>query len=569
MTELDPLPRYWVEGWSSYRAIAVLERTAPEDLNHIVAFMAVTLRTAYGQLRAEIEDKGGQKASWLHPGISLHYELPIAMTLGSLQKIQSQENLWSCEMTAVLDLFAGQVILEWNEDAKEFEPRFFDFGDQSPPKPASGSEIPPPFYSCHTSIRGFDRAGNAVDIGIEIELDPRRVIPHEGRTFGKLTVGLSFSSSNDHLLPQNWSKSEASAFWQSVFGIFEELRSRAIGNRFNSERSEIVRGRPAAGRLGVRRFVAKFVDGSGSDLFDKLSPPMLNQTPLAALAPHERGAGPRLDILDHTGGLHKLAPLQVFATMCFPGHDVAERGLRAACMARWEIGQAHHLFSRGSEENPELAFHWPEIIHTLAGEGMLSPASFREVATPPPNLDAELALRKARGPIAGQLLLQVLACSIHHRDHASLGKAVFLYIEELKIENKSKPKGERVNDNRTKIFDDWSRMRSVAHLWAAASLVDESGSENFGDSLPDFIHRLLATSEALRILGEHHWAPGPNDKRGPILDPSSTWRPPSSLELPVVDLTPGPLAEVALEKLRTYRADRGKSQKSNSRKQKA
>ncbi len=408
------------------------------------------------------------------------------------------------------------MILEWNEDSNVFEPRFFDFGDRSPPKPGSTSKIPPAFNSCRTSIRGFDRAGNVVDIGLVVELGPRRVIPHEGRHLGNHRgtelLELQRPTATPALVQKRGVRFLAVGPWNP-----RRVRSRAIGNPFSSERSEAVRGRPSAGRLGIRCFVAKFVDGSGSDLFDKLSPPELSQTPLAALAPHERGAGPRLDILDNTGGLHNLALLQVFATMHFPGHDVAERDLRAACGARWEIGQAHRFFERATGEEPELAFHWPEFLYMLASQGLVGPLSFREIASPPPNLDSELDSRRARGLVAGQLLLNVLACSIHHQDHASLGKAVFLYTEELKIKNKSKPKAEQANNNRTKIFQDWSRMRSVAHLWAAAWLVHEADTEAFWKSPAEFLPRLLATSEALRIHGEHHWAPGPNGNRRPHL----------------------------------------------------
>jgi len=549
VTELEPTKRYWVEGWNSHRALAVLNRENQDDLNHTVAFMAVTLKTAYGQLREAIES--GEEATWLQPEITLHYELPFAMTSTGLYKIESQEDLWSCEMIAVLDLLSGLVVLEQNEEMTDFEPRFFDFGNRSPPTPDSTMKIPV-FLARHSSIRGLDQQGNSVEIGLVVKLGPRHVIPHERRTFGTITVGLSVSSATDHLLPHYWSKNEESAFWDSVLGILEEVHSRAIGGRFRSERTEAVRGRPAAERHGIRRFIAKSIDRGGSDLFDRLSPPELSETPYA------RGAGPRLVILDHAGGLHELAIQQVFATMHFPGGGSAERTLRAACVARWEIQIAHKLFDRAIDEEPEMALHWPEFLYMLGTQGLLSPSSFRNIAPPPPDLDSELAIRNANGLVAGQLLLRVLACSIHHLEHASLGKAVFLFIEELKIENKTKPKNERINDNRTKILDSWSKMRSVAHLWAAASLVDEPGTKAFFKCPDGFLPRLLAIAEALRIHGEQHSAQRLNDKKGPILDPSSTWRPPDCLELPVVKLIPSRLPPEALEKLRHYRADRSR-----------
>lgn len=188
MTELDHLTRYRVEGWNSHRALAVLSRKNLDDLNHIVTFMAATLRTAYGQLRDAIENPNSEEASWHSPKLTLYYELPFGMISGGLLEIETQEDLWSCEMVVVLDLLSGQLILEWNEESQDFE-QCFGPDSRTARNPDLASKWPI-FTSGHESIQGLDEEGNRVEIGLAFEFLPRFVIPRvERRTFGEITVG--------------------------------------------------------------------------------------------------------------------------------------------------------------------------------------------------------------------------------------------------------------------------------------------------------------------------------------------------------------------------------------------
>lgn len=550
MTELEHQARYWIEGWNSHRALAVLNRRNSEDLNHIVAFMAVTLSTAYRQLRTEMEDPNNHEVSWHYPKLTLSYELPFEMNTGGLLPISTQEEIWSCEMVAVLDLLAGQLILEWNEESQDFKPRYFGLNLDS----TSTTTNWPTFSSSHHSIQGLASNGDAIEIALAFKFSPRFVIPKEKRTFGEINVELTYSTLNDDLHPHHWSRSEASAFWDCLFAILGEVGLRARGREFSREMTRAINGRPANRRSGIRRFVAKFVSLKGVDLYDTLSPPTLSETTLSDLEPFRRSTGPLLDILDHQGQLHPLAIQQIVATIHFPGHDPSECGFRSACFARLEVQNAYDAIAHAMAEGSEADFPWPDFLFGLGAQGLISPSTFRHLASPPHDFDTMWAERTKIGFLAGKLLLQILACSIHHPEHASVRKAVFLYSAELKANHK--PKGERFNDNRSKIISDWSQMRSVAHLWGAMVLLDEPDGRRFFSNAAEFTARLLATSEALRMHGEARFAQGRTDKRAPILDPASTWRPPSSLDLPIVKLEPSPLPKAALEILKSYRAER-------------
>ena len=157
-------------------------------------------------------------------------------------------------------------------------------------------------------------------------------------------------------------------------------------------------------------------------------------------------------------------------------------------------------------------------------------------------LHRRLVTGERHGQHAGDLLIRVQFLADHRPRHASLEKAIRLYLREQ--HGRRDNLGGEMPTNRSTLSKAWATYRTVAPLWAAMMRARRNGVTE--PLLPE----LLAVSEFYRCFGERHRSPigatGSRQAQRTLLDPAQTWRPPATIALPPLlhgfetSLAPGP-----------------------------
>ncbi len=161
--------------------------------------------------------------------------------------------------------------------------------------------------------------------------------------------------------------------------------------------------------------------------------------------------------------------------------------------------------------------------------------------------------------VAGDLLLLVINAALVAPEHATLARAIRVWTEDQA--NGRTPEGCKVAASPRSVKEAWSRFKLVAHLCAAWRISNDQvpGSEQLSPASNDTLPNFLAAAEMFRIFGEAHHAPsgrkGTKLYRDSLLDPDETWKVPSDLVLPELQLKIPPLTEFAQQSFRDYRAD--------------
>lgn len=218
---------------------------------------------------------------------------------------------------------------------------------------------------------------------------------------------------------------------------------------------------------------------------------------------------PTLAICDETGRPLPQGVVWTFAAMFYP-YDHARREEFAA---RVLCGVGANAASRGERVT-------------------VSPASLKAAlrAEDHPMAQASSAAGRSKGrwyegTVAGVQVEIVWALAHQAPQHASRRKAVYL-MERLAASRKESG----VKSSFDKI---WSRYHPVAHLWAAFNTRNQTFTRNnqIGYTAQVDFGAFIAEAEVYREWGETHYAPPESAKRTPLLDPASTWKPPSNWTL--------------------------------------
>jgi len=243
---------------------------------------------------------------------------------------------------------------------------------------------------------------------------------------------------------------------------------------------------------------------------------------------------PVLEITDGNGQLLWDAPFRLLATMLHPEDPEKRRQY-------FEVLLASAVLEARSEDVPR------ELIVQASNRMRLADAILKR------------AHASAYGAaVTGDLLLTVITAALYSPRDASLERAIRAWGED-QVRGKTGTGG-RVAASPSAIKAAWSRFKSVAHLCAAFRLSTDLGEASpivpvDKDRLPNF----LATSEALRILGEEHHPPSGRTGSKPAydstLDPQLTWQVPSDLVLPTITLSIPPPTEFVRRVFKEYRAD--------------
>jgi hypothetical protein len=139
-------------------------------------------------------------------------------------------------------------------------------------------------------------------------------------------------------------------------------------------------------------------------------------------------------------------------------------------------------------------------------------------------LQQEVRRPFTRGLVAGLLLYEVVGWASLNPAIAGLGR-VKAHIVKRRI-------FPRVS---VKTIDNiiWPSFKPVAHLWAAYQSIRLSTRDvAFPCRIRD-LQEFLSTAESFRQAGERL---KPKQARETILDPNKTWRPPSTIVVPAIDL---------------------------------
>ena len=225
--------------------------------------------------------------------------------------------------------------------------------------------------------------------------------------------------------------------------------------------------------------------------------------------------------------------MKVLAVMLFPDDEEALR--------QWVIKVGIDILQHGREPNPDFPVpHTPPFVLKILSD---SPSS--------EDISSGVLERIQHGRIAADIVLSVLSLSKVAPQHATIRKAIRLEGVSLVRESAGHPAS-----SPTALKSIWSRFKSVSHLWAAVACENARGRDSF---ISDLLH-FMAVAEQLRVLGESHRALGGRKNSARVgsmtLDPETTWKAPTGLVLPYVELRlPRPTAWT-LDQLRNYRADR-------------
>lgn len=234
---------------------------------------------------------------------------------------------------------------------------------------------------------------------------------------------------------------------------------------------------------------------------------------------------PTLAISDGAGNLLNHAALKTAALMLFPDDERAQFDYSVVYLA--------------------------EGIAASEDEKVTVPSQFLRNLLQAPG-QREMVRRVGRatvsGMTAGGVLRSIVSVAESHPEHASVLKAVEVLAALI-----GKAKNPDLSASPAFIKQRWSNYRSLAPLWASYyDYLKSNPSGRLLDEPAAIFLRFLAVAEWYRARGEAIIARGAT-KHGPVLDPATTWRAPSDLPLPELDLTAEEPAQEVMEVLRRYR----------------
>lgn len=230
---------------------------------------------------------------------------------------------------------------------------------------------------------------------------------------------------------------------------------------------------------------------------------------------------PELVVTDGEGNLIWTAAAEVRAT-CFYPHDEERR-------EQWLAAYLAKVYVEARSELDEQAFE--EQIGHWSGFHHLIPLLY-EAKQPPKRILADGFKRRARGALAGDVLLFRLACAVHYPQYTDKQMSVAILSEYLA--GTPTFDSTEVRASESTLEKAWPEFEAVAHLHAAMNLmIRESVPYPIPDSISpaeaagltakeEDVLALLARSEYLRKAAE--------EKR--ILNAETTWRTPPDLKVP-------------------------------------
>ncbi len=255
-----------------------------------------------------------------------------------------------------------------------------------------------------------------------------------------------------------------------------------------------------------------------------------------------------LEITDGHGKVQPAAMLTVLSAMFHP-EDKARRQELLAGMHLWSLAGFEQHFSQAGLSQTERAELWPQMLSLAPTVGLLPFGLSPVLSSALTAEDVKERIEKglSGGILAGELLLFILNC---HSIGESLGvtQAVPLFVRGLS--EKRIDLGPLNYRRKSAMLHEWSTYKPSAHFWGAYVMwLVEMEQDPAFSPVPSSELNFLALAEELRRRGESCFTRGQKRLKGPVLDPTKTWRTPPDLRLPMVDLALPPLPEWSQEQL--------------------
>ncbi len=193
----------------------------------------------------------------------------------------------------------------------------------------------------------------------------------------------------------------------------------------------------------------------------------------------------------------------------------------------WPPDRPENGAARRRWMNAAMVRHHADHLHELSEGDVREVLQIAADTIPIGELRSIATERMQQGVVAGAILRESIQAAAFANGTVNKGKVQTSFVErtralrrkfEVRLENKT-------IDNAL-----WPQYRSVAHLWAAYSVLVETGRNAFPCALRD-LAEFLAWAKEFQIQGE-----AATTKQGPLLRPGETVGIPDHIVLPSVEI---------------------------------
>lgn len=501
------------QGWPSPLTWAKLveilsDPDAAEERNRATLYLRRLFKYAFAELRTRLEDPNDTETTWesLTCDIILHYPWSWQKSEGLIDYSEANPLGTPKELVPLILLTAGTAILKAGDNTMITPSMAVRSALDRLPKSQRDKWLDG--AGLHDWVQyGDDKDGVRIQgfgafedfaAGLRLMISPRLIDSDSQESYYRVRASMPWTGSS----PRAWPSQGQGALWKTVSIFLSQLIDEAEGS---VERLK----RPVVGIGGGGGSGFKALLGPDHDRFtERVATYTLDNTCWAGIPPYAIGiAGPSLDVLDDKNELAWDAILKIWAVMYFPGNELRRRQYVAAVRASVTANSRMQLDEiSGQVEGVTLP---AEDLATL-----LNGPSFSD-------LKREANALYAGGLIAGVMLRTTLSCAVHHRNLMGVNKAACIVGRMLRESGFA-------NLGESKIKEKWSYFRPVAHLWAALICLEERLASGQ-------VEEFLGLAEAYRAMGEGVFVP--RSHKGPVLDPSQTWRIPPELAIQAVELS--------------------------------
>ena len=501
-TEDWPSPLTWA------KLVEILsDPDAAEERNRATLYLRRLFKYAFAELRTRLEDPGDTETTWesLTCDIILDYPWSWHKSEGLIDYSEANPLGAPKELVPLLLLTAGTALLKAGDNvlitpSMAVRSALDSLPERQRDKWLDGAGL-------DDWVRYGD-SGNDVRIkglgeydgfaaALQLMISPGLVDLDNQEAYYRVRVAMPWYGSRS---PENWAPQGRGALWQTVSLLLDHL----------IEESQGLTERPISPVVLVSNASGfKVLSDSDHGRFtERVATRTIENTCWSGIPPFAIGiTGPSLDIIDDKNELTWDAVSRILAVMYFPDNESRRE--------QYAVAVRTHVMTAATKKVNETSGQVDGV--TLPVEDltvMLNGPSFSD-------LSREANSLHTGGLIAGLMLRTILSCAVHHRDLMGVNNAARIVGKMLR-ESGFADLGE------SKIKEKWSYFKPVAHLWAA--LID------FEERLaPGQVEEFLGGAEAYRAMGERVFVP--RSHRGPILDPSQSWRIPPGLTIQVAELS--------------------------------
>lgn len=550
----------WCSDWSWAKLISILSHEDAPERRKLAGNLVPLMRTSFQRLRTAIEDPNCKTTTWMNPFLVLPYPISYDLEVtAAISALNSQESRRERELLATLHaLSGGKAIVHfgakgWNPVLPPGSWRYFRAFSEQERKRCLESWVdkqkwPEPVYygddvtSKHSREKTIFGSTGEVHFSAALVfcVYPRVYDPANKRSMYATEVGLPWIISDIALSPEQWLPEECDALWKTIDTFLSNPWHEGDGSAPSADIIiQVQNVGETEGRL--KHFKARSWTCGAGVINKRLRIPKTDETALKHIPSYVRGdQGPVLPISDGNGNLDEWAAAKVFAAMIYPTDPEAREQFQAESAGLGIKQQLIDSFVRDGFTEETILKDWYLVVMELGKlDCQLPPEALRAFARPESIASCCVKYQSniSSGCAAGDMLRFALSCADHPSEWpVSVRQSAKMVAESY--EQARYPSGKHVRAGERKILAAWKKYKSVAHLWAAFRcwLDDLRKDPAVTPWEPSRLPNFLGLAEAFRQRCEMIFAPAQKLKRGPILNPSETWRLPPDLRVPVWEL---------------------------------